>query len=247
MWVWRKKENKKIPWVRRQIVTLRKSTSRLMKAHQTHPYQLPCSIMVSSQVRHTSPPSLLPLRHWNSFTSPTTAAHISLCKLTWRHCAIYTESAFILTMSTLPLMTLTIQVKFKVHLSRQFSIAFDVYIQICGVVDMMVSEALRHDSPDWELKNCCPVCMYTLQDEPPLLFKMLYAMDGNDSLKRVSHTLFTYDAPRSSELPTGQCVDTHHYYLLQTYAEDFSEKATSHCPMPKVKVPHEYCLFSKKY
>ena len=111
----------------------------------------------------------------------------------------------------------------------------------------MVSEALCRDSPDWELKNCCPACMYTLQDEPPLLFKMLYAMDGNDSLKRVSHTLFTHDAPRSSELPTGQRVDAHRYYLPRTYVEDFSEKATSHRPKPEVKVPHEHFLFSNKY
>ena len=74
-------------WLTQQLVkTLRKSTLRLMKVHQTHPYQLPCSIMASSQVRHTSPPSLLPLRRWNSFASPTTAAHISLCELMWRRC-----------------------------------------------------------------------------------------------------------------------------------------------------------------
>ena len=157
------------------------------------------------------------------------------------------ESAFILTISTLPLMTLTIQVEFKVHLSRQFSITFDVYIQIRAAVNVMVSEVLRRDSPDWELKSCSPACMYTLQDKLPLLFKMLYTMDGNDSLKRVSHTLFTHDAPCSSELLTGQRVNAHHYYLPQTYIEDFSEKATSHCPKPEVKVPHEHFLFSNKY
>jgi len=137
------------------------------------------------------------------------------------------------------------QVQFKVHLSRQFSIAFDLYILIRTAVDVMVTEALCCDSQDWELRNCCPACMYTLLDEPALQFKMLYAMDGNDSLKRVSHTLFTQDGhseslPRSSELPTGQCVVFDRYYLPRPYVEQFAEKAVSHHPKPEVSGLYEH-------
>ena len=82
------------------------------------------------------------------------------------------------------------QVEFKVYLSRQFSIVFDLYNQIRAAVEAMVTEALHHDSQDWELRNCCPACMYTLHDEPPLQFKMLYTMDGNDSLKRISRLYY---------------------------------------------------------
>ena len=118
----------------------------------------------------------------------------------------------------------------------------------------MVMEALRRDSPDWELKNCCPACMYTIQDEPPLLFKMLYAMDGNDSLKRVSHTLFTQDGHhdslgRSNELPTGQHVQTDRYYLPRTYVESFSDKGTSHHPKLEVSAitwTHSFSLIIYK-
>ena len=52
------------------------------------------------------------------------------------------------------------QVEFKIYLSRQFSIVFDLYIQIHAAVEAMVTEALHHDSQDWELRNCCPACMY---------------------------------------------------------------------------------------
>ena len=103
---------------------------------------------------------------------------------------------------------LMMQVEFKVYLSRQFSIMFDLYIQIHAAVKAMVIEALHHNLQDWKLRDCCQACMYTLHDELPLQFKMLYAMDGNDSLKRVSRALFS-----SSKLPTGQHAVFDYYYL----------------------------------
>jgi len=77
------------------------------------------------------------------------------------------------------------QVQFQRHLSRQFSIAFDLYLAIRANVNQRVQVTLGRDSPDWRLKHACPACTYKLKNEHPLLFKMLYAMDGNDSLRRV--------------------------------------------------------------
>lgn len=77
------------------------------------------------------------------------------------------------------------QVDFHRHLSRQFSILFDLYLEIRWNTDAMVMESLGHDSPHWRLRHACPTCTYVLTNEEDLTFTMLYAMDGNDSLKRV--------------------------------------------------------------
>ncbi|KAI6015478.1 hypothetical protein BKA83DRAFT_4465568 [Pisolithus microcarpus] len=77
-------------------------------------------------------------------------------------------------------------VPFYNHHSRQFSIALDVYSQILALVSNLVCQALQRDQPDWRLKHCCPACTYKLQDELAMQFKMLFAQDGNDSLKRVA-------------------------------------------------------------
>jgi len=108
------------------------------------------------------------------------------------------------------------QVQFKKHLSRQFSIAFDLYLQIRSRVDQRVQAALNRDSPDWRLRHACPACTYKLKDEAPLVFKMLYTIDGNDSLKRVlrREVLEEDDDENvgpSSELPSTQKVDGDYY------------------------------------
>ncbi|KIK37448.1 hypothetical protein CY34DRAFT_26005 [Suillus luteus UH-Slu-Lm8-n1] len=97
-------------------------------------------------------------------------------------------------------------VQFYPYLSQQFSIALDAYLQILAT------------------------CTYKLQGEVPMKFSLLYAMDGNDSLKRVLKKLTQDDldtkdnsplAPHSSELPTMQFVGGDHY-LLDDYIEQFS-------------------------
>lgn len=47
-----------------------------------------------------------------------------------------------------------------------------------------MKEALGRQDSDWRLKNVCPACMYKLKGEAQLIFDMLWAKDGNDSLKR---------------------------------------------------------------
>jgi hypothetical protein len=74
---------------------------------------------------------------------------------------------------------------FKPYLSRQFSIAFDLYLSIRTLADRKVQVALNRDSPDWKLSNACPSCTYVLEGEHKLKFSMLYTTDGNDSMKRI--------------------------------------------------------------
>ncbi|KAI5987365.1 hypothetical protein EDD15DRAFT_2372312 [Pisolithus albus] len=77
-------------------------------------------------------------------------------------------------------------VQYRPYLARLFSIALDIYLQIHLAVNDLVLKALCRDMPDWRLKNACLACTYTLEDEPNLKFKLLFVMDGNDSLKRIS-------------------------------------------------------------
>ncbi|KAI6125686.1 hypothetical protein EDD16DRAFT_1703175 [Pisolithus croceorrhizus] len=77
-------------------------------------------------------------------------------------------------------------VQYRPYLTCLFSIALDVYLQMRLVVSDLVLKALHCDTPDWRLRNSCPACTYTLEDEPDLKFKLLFAMDGNNSLKCIS-------------------------------------------------------------
>ncbi|KAG2360381.1 hypothetical protein BDR07DRAFT_1452009 [Suillus spraguei] len=115
-------------------------------------------------------------------------------------------------------------IEFHRHLSRQFSIALDIYLQIQRVVASLVTESLRRDSPDWRLKHACPACTYILTNEEQLRFKILYAMDGNDSLKRILRRSLDDDDDSlgiSSELPTAQLLVSDRY-LSRNFVDQFA-------------------------
>ncbi|KAJ7687762.1 hypothetical protein B0H17DRAFT_1136116 [Mycena rosella] len=74
---------------------------------------------------------------------------------------------------------------FKPYQVQQFTICFDLYLEMLQNVDAQVKKALGRDAPDWRVKNCCPACTYKLEGEDKLIFEMVATCDGNDSLKRV--------------------------------------------------------------
>ncbi|KAJ3734941.1 hypothetical protein DFJ43DRAFT_1130337 [Lentinula guzmanii] len=76
-------------------------------------------------------------------------------------------------------------VPFKPYLQVQFSIAFDVYLNILGHIHGRVQAALGRDSSDWRLANACPCCLYHVEGEPELQFRLLGTWDGGNSLKRL--------------------------------------------------------------
>ncbi|KAJ7323994.1 hypothetical protein DFH08DRAFT_711539 [Mycena albidolilacea] len=76
-------------------------------------------------------------------------------------------------------------VPYRPYLREQFSIAYDLYLEIRRQTDARVNAALGRDTPNWRLKHACPACMYKLEGEDALIFSFLSTMDGNDSLKRV--------------------------------------------------------------
>ncbi|KAG1889612.1 uncharacterized protein F5891DRAFT_1131821 [Suillus fuscotomentosus] len=112
-------------------------------------------------------------------------------------------------------------VEFHRHLSRQFSIAFDLYLQIRRSVAALVAESLQRNSPDWRLKHACPTCTYELTDEEALTFRLLYSMDV---LRRsLDHDTDDSLAP-SSEVPTSQQF-TSDRYLPRAFVDRYSRES----------------------
>ncbi|KAJ7190380.1 hypothetical protein GGX14DRAFT_382252 [Mycena pura] len=77
------------------------------------------------------------------------------------------------------------KIPFTKTLSQQFSIVYDVYLDIRERCRKRVAQKLGLDAPHTRLKTCCPACTYKLEGEEKLIFEMLFTMDGNDSLKRM--------------------------------------------------------------
>ncbi|THG94779.1 hypothetical protein EW026_g6755 [Hermanssonia centrifuga] len=97
-----------------------------------------------------------------------------------------------------PKLSIYGQVKALCHLHKQpfrrtlveeFSMTFDVYLEILHHIDQRVNRTLRRDAPDWRVRNICPPCMYTLTGEPELPLSLLCEMDGNSSLKLVDSAI----------------------------------------------------------
>ncbi|KAG1727459.1 uncharacterized protein EDB91DRAFT_1239526 [Suillus paluster] len=120
----------------------------------------------------------------------------------------------------------SIQAYFYPYLSCQFSIALDVFLQILAKVDTLMHEAIGRSDPNWQLMHVCPACTYTLKGKAPLRFRLLYTMDGNDSLKRddLDNVLDEDNMiahQRSAELPSMQVVDSDRY-LTREYVDRFA-------------------------
>lgn len=113
---------------------------------------------------------------------PTAAFTIHLLefyRISHNRCPHFSVHAFIRTLCDLH------SSPFKAYMCRQFSISYDLYLRIRAGVDERVQIALKRNTPDWRLQNVCPPCTYELEGEPKLEFRMLYTVDGNDSLKRI--------------------------------------------------------------
>ncbi|KAJ6603502.1 hypothetical protein DFH09DRAFT_899271 [Mycena vulgaris] len=76
------------------------------------------------------------------------------------------------------------EVAYRPYLCQQFSIAYNLYLDLRRRTDEHVMHTLGRDS-SWRLKHACPACMYKLEGKDELIFSMLTTMDGNDSLKHV--------------------------------------------------------------
>ncbi|KAL1740505.1 hypothetical protein HDZ31DRAFT_47379, partial [Schizophyllum fasciatum] len=114
--------------------------------------------------------------------SPTIAFTIELLELYHqlrRHQPSFSIQAMVKTMCTLHNLT------YRHTYRQQFSDAFDAYLAILQGVQRRSDSALGRDA-QWAVKNQCAACVYKISGEPVLRPAMLHAMDGNESLKRVT-------------------------------------------------------------
>ncbi|KAI6153043.1 hypothetical protein BKA82DRAFT_4326878 [Pisolithus tinctorius] len=124
-------------------------------------------------------------------------------------------------------------VPFHNHHSHQFSIVLNIYLQILALISNLVHQALQCNQPDWRLKHGCPSCTYELQDKPTMQFKMLFAQDRNDSLKRVVTRVLDDNLNDASPLtpshPMLEGVFHHEQYLTCDFVKKFaSRQQTGH-------------------
>lgn len=98
-------------------------------------------------------------------------------------------------------------------------------MQIRASTNQRVRTVLNRNTPDWRLKHACPACTYKIEDEAPLVFKMLYTVDGNDSLRRVLRRSTSEDdeghSGPTSELPSSLKVDGDRY-LTRDYVDQWA-------------------------
>ncbi|KAG7091522.1 hypothetical protein E1B28_010551 [Marasmius oreades] len=96
---------------------------------------------------------------------------------------------------------------YRPYLYQQFLIAIDLYHDLTRVVERRVKIALGHASRDWQLKNACPCCMYELEGEKQLRYRMLFAMDGNNSLKRMKRLAGSWDEDGEKVTGSGPSIE----------------------------------------
>ncbi|KAJ7355230.1 hypothetical protein DFH08DRAFT_912373 [Mycena albidolilacea] len=76
------------------------------------------------------------------------------------------------------------RVPYRPYLCQQFSIAYDLYLDLCRHTEERMMKVLGCNS-SWRLKHAFPVCTYKLEGEDAIIFEMLITMDRNNSLKHV--------------------------------------------------------------
>ncbi|KAJ7050911.1 hypothetical protein C8F01DRAFT_1212858 [Mycena amicta] len=81
------------------------------------------------------------------------------------------------------------KVPYRQYLRAQFSIAYDLYLELRRQAEKCVLSLLGRDSLSWHIKHNCPACGYKLEGEQKLLYDRLVTIDSNNSLKRVNGNL----------------------------------------------------------
>ncbi|KAJ7766007.1 hypothetical protein B0H14DRAFT_3510101 [Mycena olivaceomarginata] len=76
-------------------------------------------------------------------------------------------------------------VPYRPYLREQFSILYDLYLDLRRRTEARLLHHLGRDSFAWRVKHDCPACMYKLEGEDELIFDVLVTQDGGNSLKRV--------------------------------------------------------------
>jgi hypothetical protein len=153
-------------------------------------------------------------------TVAITIRAVNLYRLSHLRCPHVSVQSFVKTLCDIH------GVPFQRWLSRQFSIAYDLLLDIRRNVDGLVQDALRRNIPNWRLCNACPACTYKLEEEGELKFDMLFTMDGNDSLKQIVRRDVPIDGDEGPgqvvELPDSRTLDSD-YYLTRASVDKWKD------------------------
>ena len=107
--------------------------------------------------------------------------------------------------------------------------------------DERVAIELGREDPKWCQKNICAPCLYKVDDEPPLKFKFLAAMDGNNSLKLVDSTYRAGTVRMDSRTTESPC------WINPEGVDIFKDEVTKVRPILSFRymILTVYCLFSR--
>ena len=78
------------------------------------------------------------------------------------------------------------------YLRNQFTIAYDIYMDICERVSKQIHVELGYDSAS-RLSRLCPPCFSPAPGEEKMEFSVLVSMDGNNSLKQIGPSIRGHD------------------------------------------------------
>jgi hypothetical protein len=100
---------------------------------------------------------------------------------------------------------------------------YDVYLEICRRVDARIDNALKHNSSN-RLARQCPACFtHAPGEQDGGEFSVLVAMDGNNSLKRISSKVRAHD-----ELPDSRQLVSERW-LTREMVDKFRSNDTPVC------------------
>ncbi|KAF8145283.1 hypothetical protein K438DRAFT_1630437, partial [Mycena galopus ATCC 62051] len=126
------------------------------------------------------------------------------------------------------------------YLRKQFSLCYDLYLDLRKKAENMVLASLGRDSFAWRLKHACPSCMYKLEGRDKLIFDILVTMDGNNSLKQVlrrERVESDGDIGTDASFAVGECGDG--YYLDREKVNEWSKHRIAEMfPMEPVEEPN---------
>ncbi|KAG2118322.1 hypothetical protein DEU56DRAFT_930524 [Suillus clintonianus] len=109
-------------------------------------------------------------------------------------------------------------IRYRRYLADQLRAAYDVYLELQRHVSHRLDKCLGRDTPDWRMLNSCTACQYTLEGEPPLLYSIICACDGNNSAKLVD------PAVRSGVERPDPRSGTSPIWLSESYVDQFADE-----------------------
>ncbi|KAJ3871408.1 hypothetical protein F5051DRAFT_463789 [Lentinula edodes] len=126
---------------------------------------------------------------------------------------------------------------FKPYLMHQFSSAYDAYLEVKSRIRKLVAQTLGRDSPNWRILHTCPCCQNELVEDDPLEIRMMVAMDGNDSLKRVERRKDAADDSLAEVVGSGVVERTDprqagdDYFLSRVSVDEWAEENWKNAPV----------------